>query len=376
MAALLTAIGVTEIYRLNPDDAFKQGLWIVIGVGALRATLLVLRRDYRVLESYKYLFGLGALALLVLPALPGSARRSTARASGCTRGRSAFQPGEFAKLAADRLPRGLPAREARGARARAGSKDLGPLLLIWGGAMLVLVADERPRRRAPLLRDLPRDALRRDRRARLRRRRARRSSSLGAAAVYQIVPHVAGPRRRLARPLARTRTTTRLPARAVAATRSPTAASAAPGSAAACSRSPAGGTLIPYLNTDFIFAALAQELGLLGAAAIAARLHALRRARLPHRAARATTVLEAARGGPDVRLSRCRRSSSSAASLGPHPADRHHAAVRQLRRLEPASRTSSCSRAAAGLQPRERGAGAMNRQIRAWPLSRSCCSAR
>ena len=31
MAGLLTAIGVTEIYRLSPSAAFKQGLWIVIG---------------------------------------------------------------------------------------------------------------------------------------------------------------------------------------------------------------------------------------------------------------------------------------------------------------------------------------------------------
>ena len=34
MAALLTAIGVTEIYRLDPDNAFRQGLWIVVGVAA------------------------------------------------------------------------------------------------------------------------------------------------------------------------------------------------------------------------------------------------------------------------------------------------------------------------------------------------------
>jgi hypothetical protein len=33
MAGVLTAIGLTEIYRLGPSDAFKQGLWIVIGVG-------------------------------------------------------------------------------------------------------------------------------------------------------------------------------------------------------------------------------------------------------------------------------------------------------------------------------------------------------
>ena len=40
MAALLTAFGVTEIYRLEPDNAFRQGIWIVIGVAAFSATLL------------------------------------------------------------------------------------------------------------------------------------------------------------------------------------------------------------------------------------------------------------------------------------------------------------------------------------------------
>src|SRR5919198_6523392 len=70
MAGLLTAIGVTEIYRLNPSDAFRQGLWIVIAVALFAATLLALHRDYRRLESYKYLCGLTAIALLVLPALP------------------------------------------------------------------------------------------------------------------------------------------------------------------------------------------------------------------------------------------------------------------------------------------------------------------
>ena len=62
---------MTEIYRLNPDDAFRQGLWVVIGVGLFAATLFLLRRDYRRLESYRYLFGLAALLLLVLPAMPG-----------------------------------------------------------------------------------------------------------------------------------------------------------------------------------------------------------------------------------------------------------------------------------------------------------------
>src|SRR5919199_5325554 len=67
IAGLLTAVGLTEIYRLNPKDAFRQGIWIVIAVALFAAVLLALRRDYRQLESYKYLFGIGTVLLLFLP---------------------------------------------------------------------------------------------------------------------------------------------------------------------------------------------------------------------------------------------------------------------------------------------------------------------
>jgi hypothetical protein len=51
MAGLLTAVGVTEIYRLHSADAFRQGLWIVIALAAFAGTLFALNRDYRRLES-------------------------------------------------------------------------------------------------------------------------------------------------------------------------------------------------------------------------------------------------------------------------------------------------------------------------------------
>src|ERR671938_216546 len=71
MAGLLTAVGVTEIYRIGPTtDAFRQGIWIVVAVACFAATLLALRREYRRLEGFKYLFGLGAILLLMLPAVP------------------------------------------------------------------------------------------------------------------------------------------------------------------------------------------------------------------------------------------------------------------------------------------------------------------
>jgi peptidoglycan/LPS O-acetylase OafA/YrhL len=52
LAGVLSAIGLTMIYRIEPDRAFRQGLWIVVGVGALAALVLVVR-DHRRLDGVK-----------------------------------------------------------------------------------------------------------------------------------------------------------------------------------------------------------------------------------------------------------------------------------------------------------------------------------
>src|SRR5689334_23372614 len=138
MAALLTAVGLTEIYRLNPTDAFRQGLWIVVALGAFSATLFLLRHDYRQLESYKYLFGVSAIVLLMLPALPGLGTTVNGARLWIHVGPLQFQPGELAKVFLIVFLAGY-LREKREVLAQGRLKDFGPLLLIWGGAMLVLV---------------------------------------------------------------------------------------------------------------------------------------------------------------------------------------------------------------------------------------------
>src|ERR687886_667584 len=138
MAALLTAIGITEIYRINPDDAFRQGIWIVVAVGVFAGTLWALHRDYRRLESYKYLFGLTAIALLVLPALPLLGTTVNGARLWVHVGSLQFQPGELAKICLIVFLAGY-LREKREVLAQGRVKDFGPLLVIWGGAMLVLV---------------------------------------------------------------------------------------------------------------------------------------------------------------------------------------------------------------------------------------------
>ena len=138
LAGLLTAIGVIEIYRIDPDHALRQSLWVVVGLVVFTLALVLLRADYRRLESYKYTFGVAAVCLLTLPALPGIGQTVNGARLWVRIGSLQFQPGELAKIM---LIVFLAAylREKREVLAQARPKDLGPLLLIWGAAMLVLV---------------------------------------------------------------------------------------------------------------------------------------------------------------------------------------------------------------------------------------------
>jgi cell division protein FtsW (lipid II flippase) len=138
LAALLSAFGVTMIYRLNPDDAFRQSLWVVIGVGLFALTLILLRRDFRELESYKYLFGIGSILLMMLPALPGIGQTINGARLWVKVGSFQFQPGELAKIFLIVFLAGY-LRDKREVLAQGRIKDFGPLLVIWGAAMLVLV---------------------------------------------------------------------------------------------------------------------------------------------------------------------------------------------------------------------------------------------
>ena len=138
LAALLSAIGVTMIYRLNPEDAGRQSLWVVIGVALFALTLYLLRRDFRVLEQYKYLFGVTAILLMMLPALPGIGQTINGARLWVKVGAFQFQPGELAKIMLIVFLAGY-LRDKREVLAQGRLKDFGPLLVIWGAAMLVLV---------------------------------------------------------------------------------------------------------------------------------------------------------------------------------------------------------------------------------------------
>ena len=113
-------------------------MWIAVGVAALVATLIWLRHDYRVLESYRYLFGVSAIALLLLPSVPGLGETVNGARLWVDLGVIQFQPGELAKICLILFLAGY-LREKRESLARWQLKDIGPLLAIWGAAMLVIV---------------------------------------------------------------------------------------------------------------------------------------------------------------------------------------------------------------------------------------------
>jgi cell division protein FtsW (lipid II flippase) len=138
LTALLCAIGLTFVYRIDPYDGRRQLVWVAVGVAVFVLVLVWLRYDYRVLERYKYVFGVSAIVLLMLPSAPGLGQRVNGVKLWVDIGPLRFQPGEIAKIFLVIFLAGY-LRDKREALAQGRLKDFGPLLAIWGGAMLVLV---------------------------------------------------------------------------------------------------------------------------------------------------------------------------------------------------------------------------------------------
>ena len=144
--AVLACFGLVMIYRIDEKLAREQAQWFVIGLGLFAATIILLR-DYRVLERYRYTVAAVGIGMLLLPRLPGIGSQVNGAYLGVRLGPLTFQPAEFAKIAiivflASYL------RDTRqllviGARRVAGVtipplKHFGPLLIVWGAAMVML----------------------------------------------------------------------------------------------------------------------------------------------------------------------------------------------------------------------------------------------
>jgi cell division protein FtsW (lipid II flippase) len=147
LCALLAAIGLVVIYRIDDALARQQAGWFVAGIVLFALTVLLLR-DVRVLERYRYVIAVVGIGLLMLPRLPGIGAQVNGAYLGVNIGPLNFQPTEFAKLCiviflASYLNERGEAMVAASRRLLGITiprlKHFGPLLVVWGASMFMLV---------------------------------------------------------------------------------------------------------------------------------------------------------------------------------------------------------------------------------------------
>ena len=262
------------IYRIDPELAFRQGLWVVVGVGVFAALVALPARTTASWTASSTSSASRRSCSSSCPRSRTSGGRSTARRSGSTSAaESCSSPASSPRCCSSiflagylrdnremlSYGRGRPGAPAvaeapRPAPAHLGRRDARAL------------PDERPRRRAALLRHLPRDALHGDGALVVRRRRARALRWRAPTASTRSIPHVQTRVGIWLDPWADPADTSYQLVQSLYAISSGGVFGSGLGNGVLLS--PEGNPYIPFLETDFIFSAIAQELGLAGAAGV------------------------------------------------------------------------------------------------------------
>lgn len=149
LVGLLNGIGYVFVARLDTHLAGLQALWTAIGVAAYVVTLVLVRRAAD-LDRYRYLFALVGMALLVLPLAPVVGRTINGARLWVRVGPLSFQPVELAKIAlavffcsylvekAEVLAVGT---QRWGPFMAPQLRHFGPLLAAWGVSMLIMIGE-------------------------------------------------------------------------------------------------------------------------------------------------------------------------------------------------------------------------------------------
>ncbi|APT06086.1 cell division protein FtsW [Corynebacterium glutamicum] len=149
VVAALNGIGLVMIYRLDEATGYStvnsQLMWTVVGVTLMVAVLLLLR-DYKSLSRYSYLLGVVGIVLLALPLVWPQPDGVEARI-WIWLGPFSIQPGEFSKILLLLFFAQLLATK-RALFTVAGYRflgmdfprlrDLAPILVVWALAILIM----------------------------------------------------------------------------------------------------------------------------------------------------------------------------------------------------------------------------------------------
>lgn len=153
IAMLLNGLGLVMIHRIDQStrsqSAPSQLMWSALGV-VLAVLVVVFLADHRRLRRFTYTFFAAGLLLLLLPLLPGIGRSINGSRLWIGIGPFTFQPGEIAKiclsiffagyLVVNRDVLSLIGRRVLGFPFPRG-RDLGPLLVAWLMSVAVLVLE-------------------------------------------------------------------------------------------------------------------------------------------------------------------------------------------------------------------------------------------
>ena len=93
----LSGVGIAFVTRLVPDLAARQVIWLFAGIACMIATLVVVRNLDK-LAQYKYSFMAVGIVLLLSPMLPGIGMEVLGSRIWLQVGPFSFQPGEVAKV--------------------------------------------------------------------------------------------------------------------------------------------------------------------------------------------------------------------------------------------------------------------------------------
>ncbi|MDJ0380774.1 FtsW/RodA/SpoVE family cell cycle protein [Streptomyces sp. G-G2] len=163
LGTLLNGLGLVFIWRLDQSERLQnlakrqfggfspsapnQMFYTAVGL-ALFAGVLLLLKDHRTLQRFTYISMAVSLVLLILPVIPGLGADVYGAKIWISLAGFSIQPGEFAKiiiavffagyLMVKRDALALASRRFMGLYLPRG-RDLGPILMIWGMSLLVLV---------------------------------------------------------------------------------------------------------------------------------------------------------------------------------------------------------------------------------------------